>query len=54
MDPNQTIRTTPSRVDNVDPIGSDPRTETLPTGPTATDGTTGTAQAQQILHFLYN
>nr|VDC95807.1 unnamed protein product [Brassica oleracea] len=30
MDPNQTIGTTPSRINNVGPIGSDSRTETLP------------------------
>ncbi|KAF3511137.1 hypothetical protein F2Q69_00005217 [Brassica cretica] len=29
MDPNQTIATTPSRINDVDPIGSDSRTETL-------------------------
>ncbi|KAF2595519.1 hypothetical protein F2Q68_00012207 [Brassica cretica] len=34
MDPNQTIGATPSGVDNVDPTGSNSRTETLPVGPT--------------------
>ncbi|KAF2592136.1 hypothetical protein F2Q70_00042533 [Brassica cretica] len=32
MDPNQTVRTTPSRVNDIDPIGSESRTETIPTG----------------------
>ncbi|KAF3569555.1 hypothetical protein DY000_02016182 [Brassica cretica] len=48
MDPNQTIGTTPSGIDNVDPPGSNSRTETLPVGPTGTDGTTGTTHTQQI------
>ena len=48
MDPNQTIDTTASRVNDVDPIRSDSRTETLPTGPTGTDGTAGTNQTQRI------
>ncbi|KAF2604455.1 hypothetical protein F2Q70_00026435 [Brassica cretica] len=34
MDPNQTIGATPSELDNVDPTGSNSRTETLPVGPT--------------------
>ncbi|KAG5411239.1 hypothetical protein IGI04_007558 [Brassica rapa subsp. trilocularis] len=48
MDPNQTIGTTPSRIDNVDPAGSNSRTKALPVGPTGTDGTTGTTHTQQI------
>ncbi|KAF3506038.1 hypothetical protein F2Q69_00006250 [Brassica cretica] len=41
MDPNQTIRTTPSGLTNS-------RAETVPSGPAGTDGTTGTAQTQRI------
>ncbi|KAG2255615.1 hypothetical protein Bca52824_074909 [Brassica carinata] len=48
MDPNQTIGTTPSGIDNVDPTGSNSRTGSLPIGPTGTDGTTGTTHTQQI------
>ncbi|KAL0689563.1 hypothetical protein Bca4012_089241 [Brassica carinata] len=48
MDPNQTIGATPSGVDNVDPTGSNLRTETLPIGPTGTDRMTRTNQTQQI------
>ncbi|KAF3543059.1 hypothetical protein DY000_02008074 [Brassica cretica] len=48
LDPNQTIVTTASGVDNVDPIGSDSRTETLPTGPTGTDRMAGITQTQRI------
>ncbi|WZZ60569.1 hypothetical protein YC2023_060676 [Brassica napus] len=48
MDPNQTIETTPSRINNVDPTGSNSRTETLPVGPTGTDGMTGMTHTQQI------
>ncbi|KAF3549009.1 hypothetical protein DY000_02008285 [Brassica cretica] len=42
MDPNQTFRTVPSGIDNADPTGSNLITETLPVGPTGTDGTTRT------------
>ncbi|KAF3569570.1 hypothetical protein DY000_02019986 [Brassica cretica] len=48
MDPNQTIGTKPSGIDNVDPTRSNSRTETLPVGPTGTDRTTGTTHTQQI------
>ncbi|KAF2614211.1 hypothetical protein F2Q70_00012472 [Brassica cretica] len=48
MDPIQAIRTTPSRVNDVDPMGSDSGTETIPSGPTGTSGATGTTQAQRI------
>ena len=47
MDHNQTIGTTPLRINDVDPIGSNSRTETLP-GPTGTDWTVETAQTHQI------
>uniref|UniRef100_M4DZQ0 Uncharacterized protein n=1 Tax=Brassica campestris TaxID=3711 RepID=M4DZQ0_BRACM len=40
--------TTPSEVENVDPVGSDSRTETLPTGPTNTGGTAGITKTQRI------
>ncbi|KAG2259209.1 hypothetical protein Bca52824_078503 [Brassica carinata] len=48
MDPNQAIGTTPSRVNDVDPTGSDSGTETVPSGPTRASGATGTTQAQRI------
>ncbi|KAF2598494.1 hypothetical protein F2Q68_00009710 [Brassica cretica] len=48
MDPNQTIGTTPSGIDNIDPNRSDSRTDTLHVGPTGADGTTGTTHTQQI------
>ncbi|KAF2568155.1 hypothetical protein F2Q70_00027563 [Brassica cretica] len=48
MDPNQTIGTMPSRVNDIDPIGSDSRTKTLPAGPKGTNGTVGTIQTQRI------
>ncbi|KAF3541605.1 hypothetical protein F2Q69_00024075 [Brassica cretica] len=48
QDPNQTVGTTPSRVNDIDHVGSDSGTETLPTGPTRADGATGTTQTQQI------
>ena len=48
MDPNQTVGTTPLRVNDIDHVGSDSGTETLPTGPTRADGATGTTQTQQI------
>ncbi|KAF2563669.1 hypothetical protein F2Q70_00017421 [Brassica cretica] len=35
-------------MDNIDPTGSNSRTDTLPIGPTGTDGTTGTTHTQQI------
>ena len=47
MDPNQTVGTMPSGIDNIDPTGSNSRTDTLPVGPTGADGTTGTTHTQQ-------
>ncbi|KAF2556461.1 hypothetical protein F2Q68_00017201 [Brassica cretica] len=48
MDPNQTIGTAPSRVNNIDPVGSDPRTGVIPTGLTGANDATKTAQTQRI------
>ncbi|KAF3516909.1 hypothetical protein DY000_02058876 [Brassica cretica] len=48
MDPNQTVGTTPSRFNDIDPIGSDSGTETTPTGLTGANDATGTTQTQQI------
>ncbi|KAF2619432.1 hypothetical protein F2Q68_00039494 [Brassica cretica] len=48
MDPNQTVGTTPSGVNDIDPIGSDSETETTPTGLTEANDATGTTQTQQI------
>jgi len=48
MDPNQTVGTTPSRVNDIDPIGSDSGTETIPTGSTGANDATGTTQTQRI------
>ncbi|KAF3562552.1 hypothetical protein DY000_02018373 [Brassica cretica] len=48
MDPNKTTRTTPSRVNNIDPIGSDSGTEVTPAGLTGANDATGTTQTQQI------
>ncbi|KAF3610555.1 hypothetical protein DY000_02048766 [Brassica cretica] len=48
MDPSQAIGTTPSRVNDVDPTGSDSGKETVPSGPTGASGATGTTQAQRI------
>ncbi|KAF2556283.1 hypothetical protein F2Q68_00014204 [Brassica cretica] len=47
MDPNQTVGTMPSGIDNIDPTRSNSRTDTLPVGPTSADGTTGTTHTQQ-------
>ncbi|KAF3515448.1 hypothetical protein DY000_02058467 [Brassica cretica] len=48
MDPNQTAGTTPSRVNDIDPIGSHSGTEVTPTGLTGANDTTGTTQTQRI------
>ncbi|KAF2581038.1 hypothetical protein F2Q68_00005564 [Brassica cretica] len=48
MDPSQATRTTPSRVNDVDPMGSDSGTETVPSGPTGASGATGMTHAQRI------
>ncbi|KAF2608562.1 hypothetical protein F2Q68_00043214 [Brassica cretica] len=48
MDPNQTAGTTPSRVNDIDLIGSDSGTEVTPTGSTGANDATGTTQMQQI------
>ena len=48
MNPNKTTGTTPSRVNNIDPIGSDSGTEVTPTGLTGANDATGTTQTQQI------
>ncbi|KAF2614208.1 hypothetical protein F2Q70_00012471 [Brassica cretica] len=48
MDPIQAIGTTPSRVNDVDPTGSDSGTETVPSGPTGASSATETTQAQRI------
>ncbi|KAL0649875.1 hypothetical protein Bca4012_092566 [Brassica carinata] len=45
---NVTTGTTPSRLNDVDPVGSDSRTETLTNGPTGTDRTVETTQMQGI------
>ncbi|KAF3577635.1 hypothetical protein DY000_02031785 [Brassica cretica] len=42
MDPNQTVGTTPSRVNNIDPIGSDSGTEATPIGLTGANDATRT------------
>ncbi|KAF3500499.1 hypothetical protein F2Q69_00041382 [Brassica cretica] len=47
-DPSRAIRTTPSRVNDIDPTGSDSGTKTVPSGPTGASGATGTTQAQRI------
>ncbi|KAF3502230.1 hypothetical protein F2Q69_00041380 [Brassica cretica] len=47
-DLSQAIRTTPSRVHEVDPTGSDSGTKTVPSGPTGASGATGMTQAQRI------
>ncbi|KAF3591431.1 hypothetical protein DY000_02020848 [Brassica cretica] len=46
MDPNQTVGTTPSRVNDIDPIGSDSGTEATPTGLTGANDATRTTQTQ--------
>ena len=48
MDHNQTVGTTPSRVNDIDPIGSDSGTEATPTGLTEANDATGTTQTQRI------
>ncbi|WZZ87765.1 hypothetical protein YC2023_116344 [Brassica napus] len=48
MDPNQTAVTTPSRVNDIDLIGSDSGTEVTPTGLTGANDATGTTQRQRI------
>ena len=53
MDPNQTVGTTPSRVNDIDPIGFDSigfdsGTEATPTGLTGANDATGTTQTQRI------
>ncbi|KAG5393619.1 hypothetical protein IGI04_023582 [Brassica rapa subsp. trilocularis] len=48
MDPNQTVGTTTSRGNNINPTGSDSGTETLPAGPTGADGAIRTTQTQRI------
>ncbi|KAF3586853.1 hypothetical protein F2Q69_00031064 [Brassica cretica] len=48
MDPNQTIGTAPSRVNNIDPVGSDLGTGVIPTGLTGANDATKTAQTQRI------
>ncbi|WZZ32279.1 hypothetical protein YC2023_015680 [Brassica napus] len=53
MDPNQTVGTTPSRVNDIDPIGFDSigfdsGTEVTPTGLTGANDATGTTQTQRI------
>ncbi|KAF2573036.1 hypothetical protein F2Q70_00004069 [Brassica cretica] len=48
MDPNQTTGTTPPRVNDIDPIGSDSGTEVTPTGLTGANDATGTTQTQRI------
>ncbi|KAF3504871.1 hypothetical protein F2Q69_00042997 [Brassica cretica] len=45
MDPNQTTRTTPSRVNDIDPIGSDSGTEVTPTGLTGANDATNNRDA---------
>ncbi|KAG5393248.1 hypothetical protein IGI04_023211 [Brassica rapa subsp. trilocularis] len=47
MDPNQTFRTTPSRVNDIDPTRSHSGTETLPAGPTGADGAIRTTKTQR-------
>ncbi|KAF3538560.1 hypothetical protein F2Q69_00023569 [Brassica cretica] len=47
MDPNQTVRTQPSRVNDIDPTGSDSGTKTLPAGPMGADGAIITTQKQR-------
>ena len=53
MDPNQTVGTTTSRVNDIDPIGFDSigfdsGTEATPTGLTGANDATGTTQTQRI------
>ena len=48
MDPNQITETTPSRVNDIDLIGSDSGTEVTPTGLTGANDATRTTQTQQI------
>ncbi|KAF2570271.1 hypothetical protein F2Q70_00002935 [Brassica cretica] len=48
MDPNQTVGTTPSRVNDIDPIGSDSGTEATPTGLTGANDATRTTPTQRI------
>ena len=48
MDPNQTVGTTPSRVNDTDPIGSESGTETIPAGTMGANDTIGTTQTQRI------
>lgn len=47
MDPNQTLGTPQSRIEDVDLTRSDSRSETLPFGERCTDGTVETTQMQQ-------
>ncbi|KAF2570276.1 hypothetical protein F2Q70_00002930 [Brassica cretica] len=48
MDPNQTVGTTPSRVNDIDPIGSDSGTKATLTGLTGANDATETTQTQRI------
>ncbi|CDY58296.1 BnaA06g38710D [Brassica napus] len=48
MDPNQTVGTTTSRVNDINPTGSDSGTKTLPAGTTGADGAIRTTQTQRI------
>ncbi|KAF3535936.1 hypothetical protein F2Q69_00022740 [Brassica cretica] len=49
MDPNQTIGSMQSRINDIDVAGSDPRTEKLPAGPTCADGTVEMTQTHKSL-----
>ncbi|KAF3507479.1 hypothetical protein F2Q69_00008766 [Brassica cretica] len=48
MDPNQTTGTTPSRINEIDPIGPDSSAGVTPTGLTGANDATETAQTQRI------
>ncbi|KAF3545691.1 hypothetical protein DY000_02009258 [Brassica cretica] len=48
MDPNQTTGTTPSRINEIDPIGPDSGAGVTPTGLTGANDATETAQTQRI------
>ncbi|KAF3522287.1 hypothetical protein F2Q69_00046399 [Brassica cretica] len=48
MDTNQTVGTTPSRVNDTDPIGSDSGTETIQAGMMGVNDAIGTTQTQRI------
>ncbi|KAF3559132.1 hypothetical protein F2Q69_00036347 [Brassica cretica] len=48
MDPNQTTGTTPSRINDINPLGPDSGAGVTPTGLTGANDATETAKTQRI------